>query len=587
MKKHLLFIFIFILLLDARSQGQSPTPRQLRAFWVDAVPGHNGLKTPAQIDQVITDAKRCNLNALFIQVWRQGGALFLKTNQPRYQDATLQADFDALQYAIDKAHAERIEVHAWINACSIWSGTTAPFDPNHAFNLHGTGKTWRDYWLSRTDTGAESSADGYFLDPGNPAVAEFLAQLYLSVVQNYEVDGIHFDFIRYPGREWGYNPISVERFNKIYNRTGTPAKNDPQWMQWRRDQVTTLVRRVYLSAIQLKPRLKVSAATIAFGSGPTTESAWQNTDAYSSVFQDWRAWTEEGIIDFPVVMNYDREADANQKLWFDQWIEWDKNHRYNRHIVIGQGAFLNSLDETLTQARRVVSGSTTGSQADGICFFSYAVTNKESRPNAEFFNALTTGSSGQAPLFAAPVALPEMNWKTNPQNGNLIGKVEYLNGTPVDGAKVQILRQGADLSAALQRETDGTGYYGVMELPVGNYFVNIDIDGQAVIRNSIIDSVAGLVSGLYITLLDVPTPVIRNVTYRKKTLTITGENIGVSSLAGVRVEINNVLIDREVVSESNTELTIKGKAKQLKLKNGEPNQVVVIVGTKRSAAFTF
>src|SRR5512143_3543891 len=99
----------------------------------------------------------------------------------------------------------------------------------------------------------------------------------MHLVNNYDIDGLHLDRIRYPdfsasgqtpanGTSIGYNTTSVARFQQVYDRPATPlpATGDPQWMQWRRDQVTNLVRRVYLNTIAMKPNVKVSAALIAY-----------------------------------------------------------------------------------------------------------------------------------------------------------------------------------------------------------------------------------------------------------------------------------------------------------------------------------
>jgi len=58
------------------------------------------------------------------------------------------------------------------------------------------------------------------------------------VLRHYDVDGTYFDYIRFAGNRWGYNPVSVSRFNSATGRTGQPAYNDSTWSQWRRDQVT-------------------------------------------------------------------------------------------------------------------------------------------------------------------------------------------------------------------------------------------------------------------------------------------------------------------------------------------------------------
>jgi uncharacterized lipoprotein YddW (UPF0748 family) len=151
-------------------------------------------------------------------------------------------------------------------------------------------------------------------------------------------------------------------------------------MQWRRDQVTNLVRRVYLNAIAIepqenKPPVKVSAALIAFGGIGSTETAWNSADAYWRVYQDWRAWTEEGILDIAMPMNYKREHIAAQATQYNQWNEWTKNHQYNRAGMIGQGAFLNSIEGTLPQTRRALAPSAAGNSGIGVIFYSMATTN--------------------------------------------------------------------------------------------------------------------------------------------------------------------------------------------------------------------
>jgi len=490
-----------------------------------------------------------------------------------------------LQYLIEKAHAQNIEVHAWLNALALWSGSTAPVDPRHAYNLHGPGKSGADYWLSKNDAGAESGADGIFLDPGNPAAADYVARLYIDLVRNYDVDGIHFDFIRYDGQEWGFNPTSLDRFNFLNKRTGVPAKNDAQWMEWRREQVSAIVRRVYLSVGAIKPKVKVSAATIAFGDGPVAEADWIKTSAYSSVFQDWRAWTQDGLLDFPVVMNYDREADANQKVWFNRWIEWDKNHRYNLQIVIGQGAFLNSIENSVAQARRALAPSSAGNSADGIAFFSYFTTNGTSNPNSEFYSTLSTPSPNDPdPVFVSIASTPQMKWKSDPARGLLIGRIVYPNGEPVDGAKVFLASPLACPACDPKPvQTDGNGFYGWAELLTVFYSLSVQVDGKTVKSGIQIRPPAGVVTEFNIVLDELPVPVITSASYSKKVLTIVGKFFG----AGAQVEVNGKLLDQETAFDNATStLSVRGKRKKLGLSD-ETNKVVVIMGGRRSEPFLF
>jgi hypothetical protein len=163
------------------------------------------------------------------------------------------------------------------------------------------------------------------IDPGVPGAAEWTYRVYLDVVRSYPVDGIHFDFIRYGGPRWGYAPQSVARFNARYHRKGQPAWDDPLWQQFRRDQVTDLVRKVYANALAVRPNLVVSAALIAWGDGPQTEADWQQTSAYRSVYQDWQTWLNEGLLDLACPMTY--FAAQPNRAFHERWAEWVKTHQ--------------------------------------------------------------------------------------------------------------------------------------------------------------------------------------------------------------------------------------------------------------------
>src|SRR5690606_33829107 len=104
-----------------------------------------------------------------------------------------------------------------------------------------------------------------------------------------------------------------------------PAPGDPAWGQWRRDRVTETVRRLYIRAKAIKPSVQISAATITWGGlGSYHPADWPNSSAYRTVFQDWPAWLEEGIIDFAMPMHYFSEGDARARGWYDGWLRFDR-----------------------------------------------------------------------------------------------------------------------------------------------------------------------------------------------------------------------------------------------------------------------
>ena len=152
---------------------------------------------------------------------------------------------------------------------------------------------------------------------------------------------------------WGYNPTSVAIFNGTFGRDpeSVPAPADPQWVAWRRDQVTALVRSIYTRAKALKPNVAVTAAVVTWGKGPRTADDWESQPAYASVLQDWRSWLRQGIVDYLLPMDYYREAGL-QAGWFDTWTRWEVTNAGNRGVVLGLGTYLNSADGALAQLGR-------------------------------------------------------------------------------------------------------------------------------------------------------------------------------------------------------------------------------------------
>jgi uncharacterized lipoprotein YddW (UPF0748 family) len=446
------------------------------------------LQTPEQVTQLIRDCQSISCNMLLTQIRIHANALQAKSSEPR--SASFPEDFDPLTDVISKAHSASppIEVHAWINAFPVWpTDTDPPAAPNHVLNTHGLSAQGADMWLALNEQGNTSGSGLYWLDPGNPDAAAFVVDQVVSVIKNYPVDGVHLDFIRYGGIQWGYNPVSVARFRARYNRTDTPAPDDAQWSQWRRDQVTSVVRRIYLESTALNPRIKVSAALIPWGDGPATDAAWTDTSAYRDVFQDWRAWLQEGILDIGVPMNY--FPDSSMAPNFDHWIEFEKNHRYNRHVIIGMGDYLNTLEESLAQIRRARGHSSSGARADGLSTYVYNQTNKDNLPFSQFVEATTYGltPSPAFPVFAPNARIPPMPWKSEPTTGHLMGFVT-ANDKPADGATVT-------LAGPVRRTTtaDGTGFYGLVDLPPAVYRVSV---GQTTRSITI---TAGIVATLNIT----------------------------------------------------------------------------------------
>ncbi len=457
--------------------------QELRGFWVDGF--SEGIKSPEQIDTLLARLRRANCNAVFAQVRKSGDAYYLSHYEPWASDD--RHHFDSLAYLIDKAHhsTPRIQVHAWMNTCAVGKSRGNSF---HITELHPE-------WLSLSDTGKNHDGEAAKIDPGNPDAADWTFRVYLDVARHYDLDGIHFDFVRYGGTDgkgrWGYNPISVARFNTRYGRTGQPAWDDPLWKQWRREQVTALVRKVYATATTIKPKLIVSAATITWGDGPhdgkdpatgkkyNRESFWLKKSApMNRVFQDWRSWMKEGILDLNCQMSYYDEK--KHPDFFRHWIDWGKDNQFRRFEAAACGAWLNPIASSLQQIDAIRLATKKRNRSRGVMLYSYNGTNSgpdgKEQQSEEFFGALSQpGRYCKNPPFAKWVEAPKFPWKEHPKTGIIKGYVltaDALN--PVDGAKVTIVGK-----VRRSQYTDGTGFYAFVDLPDVDYKVKVEAQGFA------------------------------------------------------------------------------------------------------------
>lgn len=482
----------FILLSIGSASVPLDDPPELRALWVDAF--HEGIRSPTEADDLVAAARRANLNTLIVQVRRRGDVLYTKALEPPLDDPAYDPAFDALAYIVDAGHRSGLQVHAWVNAMPVWRDEAAPRDPRHLFNRHGPNAEGADNWLTSSPQGNHKFPVGYFLDPGHPAAAAYLAEIYLGIVRNYGVDGIHFDYIRYPeteerlarGAAVGYNAVALERFRRATGRTDTPAPGDEQWMRWRREQVTNLVRRVSIEAKAINPRVKISAALIPWGAPPSRETDFEDAAPMQRVFQNWHQWLDDGLLDLGIPMNYASETDDRVRGWFDGWMRWEKQHGHGRHLAVGLGAYRNTPAHTLAQIARARTAE--NGRVTGVSFFSYAVPRpavpqqdglKASAivPATERMAFLADGADGRPGAFPRPAPVPPMPWIERPEHGWLAGTVTGTTRAAGDGIAVRITRKRLwPFGNTSHVRTDGNGFYGLAKIEPGRYTVAIRND---------------------------------------------------------------------------------------------------------------
>jgi uncharacterized lipoprotein YddW (UPF0748 family) len=495
---------------------------QYRAFWVDTY--NTRLNNAADVTAIVERAKSANANAVFVQVRRRGDAWYLRGREPRPEGVSFDGGFDPLAEVLGQAHAAGLEVHAFVVAGAIWNQAALPANPDHVFNAHGFTpagpRSGTDNWLtrSRLPDGGYVSAGGYrfgqdyWLDFGHPEAAAYTVNLLLDLVRNYDIDGLHLDRLQYPelpgtegGASVGYNDVSLRRFREKYGRPADsdPDPNDPDWSDWRREQVTALLRRIYVNVAAINPRVKISVGAIATGNAPGSEDGWRATDAYARVYQDWRKWTEEGVLDLAIPLIFRSEhmpADADA---FAGWTAWTRGHQYQRQAAIGIGSYLNSIEGTIRQVR--VAFEAGGNPLDGVVLYSVGAHNAPVTRNPlavpagrdtplrtfdDLSSGLRTGRTvaGQAleagsanangtgtGVFATPPASP-FSTSLMMAAGHVLGTIQGDEGRPLDSADV-LFENEAGVSKRVT--TDGNGFFGGANLTTGQWRVSVTPGGPA------------------------------------------------------------------------------------------------------------
>jgi len=162
--------------------------------------------------------------------------------------------------------------------------------------------------------------------PGIPAVQDYIISVATDIASRYDVDGIHFDYIRYPEEApdlgYSHDAISVKRFN---SKEGNPFGLD--WADWQREQLNHFVAKMYNALKEVKPYLKMSTAVI----GSYNAGGW---NAYSEVYQDARRWTEIGKVDFLAPMTY-----FSYHPYLERVKEWKDNYSIERYVFPGIGSY--------------------------------------------------------------------------------------------------------------------------------------------------------------------------------------------------------------------------------------------------------
>ena len=319
---YLLIVFSFLILFNLSAQ---PAPKyEVRAAWITAVYGldwpRTKATTPASIQkqkeelvEILDKLKEANFNTVLFQARTRGDVLYKSDIEPYNSTLTGKSGkdpgYDPLAFAIEECHKRGMECHAWM--------VTIPLGGRkHVASLGKQSVTHRQPKI------CVPYKREYFLNPGNPKTKEYLMSLVKEVVERYDVDGVHFDYLRYPERAFRF-PDSYD-----YRKYGNGRSLD----QWRRDNITEILRYIYKSVKQLKPWVKVSTCPVG-KYRDTSRYSSKGWNAFHVVHQDVQGWLGEGIQDQIYPMMYFRG-----NAFYPFALDWQEQSN-GRHVVPGLGVY--------------------------------------------------------------------------------------------------------------------------------------------------------------------------------------------------------------------------------------------------------
>lgn len=270
---------------------------ELRGVWIRPT-----FKTQEEICKVLDSLSQAGINTIFIETYYHGMTIFpSKTMESRgfVKVNPDYANFDALDFWIHEAHKRNIKVHIWFETFYIGNKNPASNPKNIvSINPSWANVTKKDYDQNRP-TPSVSEHNGYFLDPANPEVQNYLLELLCEIIQTYHPDGINLDYIRYPQSissqyagsdmsSWCYTNYARNDYKSIYGVDPMELTQfEPLWESWneyRRGKVTEFVRR----ASKICRSNNVNLTAVIF---PNRQAALDMKQ------QDWKRWSANNYVD--------------------------------------------------------------------------------------------------------------------------------------------------------------------------------------------------------------------------------------------------------------------------------------------------
>lgn len=326
----------------------------VRAIWVTRF----DYKTADDVNRIIDNCSDAGFNTVVFQVRGNATAFYPSKIEPWAEQFDFtDPGFDPLATAIAKARDRGVELHAWVNVMPAWRGTKPPEHPQQIYNTH---PEW--FWYDQHGKRQALSTFYVSLNPCLPEVRQYIVGVFQEIAANYDIDGLHMDYVRFPNeppatpRGSDIDYPRDERTLALYKeQTGlTPDENAEAWNQWRTDQVTRLVSDIHDMLRKTRP-----SAVLAASVGARYEESLRH-------FRDDRVWMDRKLVDAFYPMNYRPDLETFQ-AGLERWVPPTEG----TCIVPGMW-FAGTLgpDEGAEVARQQIAYAI--ESTGNVCVFSYA-----------------------------------------------------------------------------------------------------------------------------------------------------------------------------------------------------------------------
>jgi len=318
---------------------------------------------PSSINSIFQQAADFDITDVIFQVRGRGDAFYFSEHEPR-ATALGGGNFDPLQTAIDAGHSHGIKVHAWLNATTLWQDNVG--EPMAGHMYYNTDPSFRLMDINGNYEPYQGWSNYSSVNPVIPEVHTHIHNVVNDISTNYQVDGIHFDYIRYIPGAINYNrlphdPISHQMF---FDATGLDAANTSNANAYRAfvtNRITDLVAGT---------RQTVDSAIISTGRDiEFSASVWRDPDiGKNDYMQDYRTWMEQDLLDTVYPMIYLR---ASNDHLFNPNLLNTLGIPSNTRVAPALGVYLHDnnnggVELTMSQLQRTYDFG-----ADGVAFYGY------------------------------------------------------------------------------------------------------------------------------------------------------------------------------------------------------------------------